>query len=1540
MIKTRFSTILLILILWLSTTGFHKPPENVVTFPLSDEPSVGSPSVLAAVTFGKSLPDDRATDVSATALQLSWTAATGYTGTGTITYRYCITTKAKCPASKWIRNGSSTSVTVSNLLPGTKYNWWVRAYVGKTIIATADSGASWSFTTMALPQPFSKISPANMSTGLDNASLTLSWAGSTGATSYEYCYNTGGNTCARGWTSVGSATSVTLTGLSSNAIYYWQVQAKNAGGTVLANSGTWWQFTTKIVAGVFNKLSPANLATEQPVTGLVLSWTIADDATRYDYCVSENNTQANKDCDTGWQYVGISTSATPSGLLNSKTYYWKVRKTDATGFNYADSTNVLWSFTTQGPPPVAFNKLSPTDGALYQYTDTLLTWQSSANAAYYEYCVNVSAGTVCEGPWTRVDVPATSVIVEALDPDTPYYWQVRAVNTTSTVEANTGTWWTFRTQVNPPADFTKSAPATGSTRMSTTPTLSWNTSTGTGITYQVCIDKIDDGLCQNDSWSAAQPGTTYTVPVALDNGTQYFWQVRASNATGTTYADGDMIAWWSFTTLLAPPTTFYKSGPGDGALNQPLNLSISWTASDTGVTYEYCVSGTGTSCPASPGWISTSNTTAALTNLSRATTYHWQVRARNSENTYTDANGGTWWSFITIPNPPAAFTKNGPSDGATVVATNPALSWTPSTTPGASYAICYDTVDDDACANDAWQPIASGSSYGLSGLPYNTTYYWQVRATNAGGDTDANGAAGWWSFTTMLPAPTAFGKSAPLDGAGIQPTNLSLSWGASDAGVRYEVCYDTSNDDACNAWQPVTAGTTYDLSGLNNATTYYWQVRALNSEDTVTEANGNTWWRFTTMAPAPTTFNKSSPVSGSGDRPLDLSLSWAASDPGVSYEYCVSATDGACGSEQDWISTTNTYASPLGLSRATTYYWQVRARNSENTATEADTGTWWSFTTIPFPPAGFAKSLPIDGASRTAINLTLSWTPSETQGADYQVCYDTTDDDTCAGDAWQDASGAAFPLTGLDYAATYYWQVRASNPGGDTYADGAWWSFTTMLPPPSAFGKSTPQDGADIQPVNLSLTWSPVDTGVDYEVCYDTSDDDTCAGDAWQSVSSGASFDPAGLEYATTYSWQVRAINSEDTITEANAGVWWSFTTMDRPPSAFAKASPENGAPSQPPDTTLEWSASDSGVTYAYCVSLSDGSCPSEQDWVAAAGTSAAPTGLSYETTYYWQVRAINSQGTVTEANSGTWWRFTTYSQPPANFVKTSPANQAPNQRLTLTLSWSSAGSGFTYEYCYTPATPFDCTGIWHTATATSAQISGLLNSTIYSWQVRAKDSSGHTTDANLQDTNPVWQFTTRPVPPSSSDVTYNNIPEEQTVADDLPGINQMTFALTGTQPAGNLILTPAGHFTYQPPHDFFGQVQFQFTVTDGINDPSAPYTVTINYLNVNDPPVLDPIADITVVTGQVAAFTPSARDVDLPAGSHLTYSLDLIPTGASFNPDTGAFQWTPLWVPGQPNVYILTLTVSDSEPTNTPVQRTIKITVLPGRIYLPVIFH
>ena len=216
---------------------------------------------------------------------------------------------------------------------------------------------------------------------------------------------------------------------------------------------------------------------------------------------------------------------------------------------------------------------------------------------------------------------------------------------------------------------------------------------------------------------------------------------------------------WSATTTLPLPGAFSKFSPGDAATNQPANPTLSWGASTNATGYDYCY---GTANPCSNWTDNGTVTSVALSGLTPAATYYWQVRARNGTGT-TLADGGTFWSFsvtqvqflrvylplvVKAPPLPGSFGKVAPANAATEQSTSPTLSWAASANT-AGYEYCYGT--SNPCSN--WTDNGTATSKALTGLSLGTTYYWQVRARSAGGNTYADGG-NWWSFTTAAPPST------------------------------------------------------------------------------------------------------------------------------------------------------------------------------------------------------------------------------------------------------------------------------------------------------------------------------------------------------------------------------------------------------------------------------------------------------------------------------------------------------------------------------------------------------------------------------------------------------------------------------------------------------------------------------------------------------------------------------------------------------------------------------------------------------------------
>jgi hypothetical protein len=710
---------------------------------------------------------------------------------------------------------------------GVTYYWQVRA-VNDGGVREANDGSWWRFSTLAYPEPFDKLSPANGAIGQPRT-LTLSWQASDGATNYRYCLDTTNNNgCSTTWISVGTALSASVSGLQSSATYYWQVEAENAQGGRQANGG-WWQFTTDGPPAVFSKVLPANGATVLPES-VTLTWQAAVGATSYRYCI---DTTHNGRCDTVWIFAGTNQSASISGLAPTTSYSWQVEAENGDGITPANGGS-WWGFTTDGPP-AGFSKLLPANGAQLQPQSLSLTWRALAGATDYRYCVDTTNNNSCDTSWISVGT-ALHASVSGLALSTTYYWQVEAQNGAPT-QANNGLWWEFSmgTETYP---FSKGLPMNGATAQHSSLTLAWEVSSAPAR-YRICVDTSNNDHCDT-AWTDVGAALSAALS-GLAPSTSYYWQVEAQTALGRTPANGGL--WWVFTTE-GPSIDFTKLLPANGAITQSLNPTLTWQASSGADSYRYCLDTTNNnSCDTSWNFVGTA-LSAPISGLVESTTYFWQVEAENGAA--TQANGGTWWAFTTGRRP-SAFSKIHPTNGATVATLSPILSWQQSI-EATAFRYCVDTINNNSC-DTAWTSAATALSTSITGLAPSTTYFWQVEADNVNGTTRAN-AGTWWAFTTGEP-PAAFSKVHPAHGATSQPRNLSLSWQASGGADSYRYCVDKTNNSGCDtSWTSVGTSSIVALTGLDASTTYYWQVEAVNAVG-ATPANAGAWWAFTTATPVP-----------------------------------------------------------------------------------------------------------------------------------------------------------------------------------------------------------------------------------------------------------------------------------------------------------------------------------------------------------------------------------------------------------------------------------------------------------------------------------------------------------------------------------------------------------------------------------------------------------------------------------------------------------------------------------------------------------------
>jgi hypothetical protein len=257
--------------------------------------------------------------------------------------------------------------------------------------------------------------------------------------------------------------------------------------------------------------------------------------------------------------------------------------------------------------------------------------------------------------------------------------------------------------------------------------------------------------------------------------------------------------------------------PANYATNVDINPALTWSpvSGATGYAYQYS---------ADAGFAGATDipllgTSANLTGLSYNTIYYWRVKANNgsSSSSYSDV-----WSFTTISFSSLQPTLIAPSNGATGVSTNPTLSWN-SVTGAVGYAYQYSI---DPGFTGATDNPASGTSANLTGLPYNTKYYWRVKAS------DGSTFTSWsvvWSFTIIsntLSAPTL---TYPANNASNIPTSLTFLWNSVTNATGYILQYAKSSSFSPYTQITVDNKASVSVSGLTKKTTYYWRVLATAS---------------------------------------------------------------------------------------------------------------------------------------------------------------------------------------------------------------------------------------------------------------------------------------------------------------------------------------------------------------------------------------------------------------------------------------------------------------------------------------------------------------------------------------------------------------------------------------------------------------------------------------------------------------------------------------------------------------------------------------
>jgi PKD repeat protein len=314
--------------------------------------------------------------------------------------------------------------------------------------------------------------------------------------------------------------------------------------------------------------------------------------------------------------------------------------------------------------------------------------------------------------------------------------------------------------------------------------------------------------------------------------------------------------------------------------------------------------------------------------------------------------------------------------------------------------------------------IGNVTSYNLTNLSPNTTFYYRVKAYNICGQSQYSGVISITTLPDPPPAPLAVQASSILQ------TSFTANWNqsASATGYYLDVSKDLSFTTFLNGLSNKDLGNIqlFSISGLIADTKYYYRVRAYNTGGSSTYSNTIS---LTTLPNPPSAPNVNYATSISQ---TSFIANWDPAPTATGYLLDVSSSVNfnsyISGFQNKDVGNVLKY-DVVGLNPYTKYYYRLRAYNTGGTSGNS---LAVNMTTLTIPP-----SAPLALVASSCNNLvTLIWEKtSDLYVARYRIYCGTSLNTTTKIDSTK-GTDATIVLSGLKQDQTYYFLVTAVNFDG------------------------------------------------------------------------------------------------------------------------------------------------------------------------------------------------------------------------------------------------------------------------------------------------------------------------------------------------------------------------------------------------------------------------------------------------------------------------------------------------------------------------------
>jgi ABC-type oligopeptide transport system substrate-binding subunit len=860
-------------------------------------------------------------------------------------------------------------------------------------------------------------------------------------------------------TNISSSLYVTTENLQNNTTYYWRVRGSNDGKAI----GGWSAYRTirtlisapalvspDVDESVLNLRPKFDWETVSSATGytLQLSPTVGFTSNITTFTISSNTSEYSPTTDLG----------------SGKTFYWRVRTLAANG---PSNWSGIRKFTTPTPPGTPISK-TPSFNTLTTTTPTLIwtapTSSGDSSLDHYELQV-INTSDSLRPIVLDESISASSTtqfsITTPLDPATSYLWHIR-VFSTSGAYSNWSNDSTFKTRIDTPSLV---SPDNSTTSLSLRPTFKWNAITGaTG--YYIFVGTTKYSVTGNK--------TEFTPTIDLKSGLAYSWYIQAINSSyGPSLASETRTI-----TMPTPPGVPTLLTPANSAQVNGYTPLLDWSDSTipAGISldhYDIQISKISTfgAVDDITGTSSSSNYQVA-DSLAPNTIYYWRVRSANSTGAYSAWSRVN--SFQTKIAPPVLQDPDNSEDSDSL---RPTFKWQ-SVTGAIGYTLQIAKDNNFASLVGSFPTASSVMEYTpTKDLPAGLTLYWRVQAKAASNQSDLT-AGEVRSFTTPK-VPSIPNLLTPGNGALVTDSTPILDWSDStgtgiSAAASYEIQASTDSTFTLDVLSFSTTSSTYEFtSTLNSNAVYYWRVRSLNAA-----GEHSAWSTVRTLREAILAPELTSPDADTTVDNLMPTFSWQDVLGATGYTIQIAKDNRFSSVLLTASSTSESYTSKINLPVNTDVYWRVQSK-------AVNGPSLWSETRkihIANPPSVPVLLTPATNTLQMDLTPVLDWKdstiPAGTTFKNYQVQVGLIADFSVCSTYESTDSSIEIPVT-LIPNNTYYWRVRSVNTEEQVSQWSASRTFKTAVLAPSL---TSPADSEQPQTLRPTFDWESVPGATGYTI--------------------------------------------------------------------------------------------------------------------------------------------------------------------------------------------------------------------------------------------------------------------------------------------------------------------------------------------------------------------------------------------------------------------------------------------------------------------------